>query len=64
MVKQLEETHEKLANQVENMFYEECQNVSMGKLSHLMVRGKKLDDEKETCEVIVELHKKNLHIEA
>jgi phosphoribosylformylglycinamidine (FGAM) synthase PurS component len=64
MVKQLEETHEKLANQVENMFYEECQNVSMGKLFHLMVRGKKLDDEKETCEVIIELHKKNLHIEA
>lgn len=29
-----------------------------------MARGKKLEDEKETCEIIVELHKKNLHIEA
>jgi hypothetical protein len=39
MVKQLEETHEQ-ANQVENTFYEECQNISMEELFHLMVRGK------------------------
>jgi hypothetical protein len=59
MVKQLEETKEQLANQVEKMFYEECQKISTKELSQLMARGKKLEDEKETCEVIVELHKKN-----
>ncbi len=64
MVKQLEETHEQLTNQMEKTFYEECQKISIKKLSQLMARGKKLEDEKETCEVIAELHKKNLHIEA
>ncbi len=62
MVKQLEETHEQLTNQVEKMFYEECQKISTEELSQLMAREKKLEDEKETCEVIVKLQ--NLHIEA
>jgi CHAT domain-containing protein len=65
MAKQLEQTWKQLVNQVEKALYEESQNISREDLFQLKTKNTNLKNEKkETCEALIEVHKKNFHLEA
>jgi len=65
MAKQLEETWKQLINQVEKTFYEESQKTSREELFQLKTRVTNLKNEKkEIGEALVEVQKKNFHLEA
>lgn len=64
MTKQVEETHKQLANQVKKALYEESQRTSKEKMSQLKTIVINLKNGKETCEALVEVQKRNLHLEA
>jgi hypothetical protein len=64
MAKQLEESHKQLANQVKKTFYEESQKISREEVSQFKTRVISLKNKEETCEVLVEVQKRNLHLEA
>ncbi len=65
MAKQLEETWKQLINQVEKTFYEESLKTSREELFQLKTRVTNLKNEKkEIGEALVEVQKKNFHLEA
>jgi hypothetical protein len=64
MEKQLEETQKQLVNYVEKAFYEESHGIPREEMCWLKTRVIILEKEKrETNEVLVEVHKRNLHLD-